>query len=266
MQALSKAPDCFAAVMTLLDPIELQRMRSVSKGMYRGITQEVMLQCIKSTMARYEGPHAMPDGAVRLYSPFGNSKYDFCQVDGGYQLKQEGFHVQNFVYMVMNDETEIKLETLLSDSGLRITGIRTETDRCCEKTCVVFKDFNKSDPGLNYAAAHFSFELPLSGSSNQRRDEKKTICFFDCIHYEIRVDQLFEAQAKISALESPTPSRTSSTLLRLQLFKANEKIKALESAQLDLETRLANVERKMAIAASDDGTIRADSSEFLSWS
>ena len=81
---LLKAPDCLA---TVLSPNELQQMRCVSKGIHRAITKGVMLQCIQSTIDRYAGPHAMEEGGVvRFYSPFGQTAYDICRVEAGYQL------------------------------------------------------------------------------------------------------------------------------------------------------------------------------------
>ena len=226
LSALIKAPDCFASVMTLLDPIELQDMRSVSKEIYKGITKKLMFQSIKSAIARYTGPHAMPDGAVRLYSPLGYSTYDICKVEGVYQLKMKGFHVQNYEMMeTQGDNPEIKLDTLLSHSSLRLRNIITYVIKGHETTKLEFM-VNIKVTETYFPIACFFFELP-DGSSSEKDDEIKNIHFRDFDFHEYR---LFP--------QKPT--------LLQQLFEAKDKISALESAQRALQTRLADAERRAA--------------------
>ena len=225
MQALIKAPDCFTMVTALLDPRELQYMRCVSKGMYRGITKEVMLQCVKSTMARFTGPHAMPDGAVRFYSTFGHSSYDICKVQSVYQLKQEGFNVQNHD---MEFARKIKLDTLLSHS-LRLIGVDADVIGVREVSRLYF-EVSIKDAKPQIAITCFRFEPP-DGSLAERYERyvKKGAHFHDFdFHRRRLIDQ------------KPT--------LLQKLFEANDKIRALESETSALKIRLANAERSIADA------------------
>jgi hypothetical protein len=122
---LLKAPDCLA---TVLSPNELQQMRCVSKGIHRAIAKEVMLQCIQSTIDRYAGPHAMPDGVTtRFYSTFGNTAYDICRVEAGYQLNP-GLHTLQIAHRMdtttNTPSPEIELDiTLLSDRRSRLKNV-----------------------------------------------------------------------------------------------------------------------------------------------
>ena len=123
---LLKAPDCLA---TVLSPNELQQMRCASKGIKRAITKEVMLHCIQSTIHRYAGPHAMPDGVVRFYSTFGKTAYDICRVEAGYQLR--GLQVHHTFQIARTMDTaanftpsDIDLHTtLLSDRRSRLKNV-----------------------------------------------------------------------------------------------------------------------------------------------
>jgi hypothetical protein len=220
MQALIKAPDCFASVMTLLDPHELQNMRSASKAIYKGITKKVMLQCIKSTIDRFAGLHAMPDGAVRFYSPFGKSTFVICKFNDGYQLKQEGFNVHNYD---LTSFKKITLDALLHDSGWRMLCLETNVHRVSETSTLSF-ELNIKDKKPQIAFKIFCFEPPndpLAG--RHERFEKKITYFHDFDFYRRRLNE-----------ERPT--------LLQQLFEAKDKISALESEKTALQTRLANAE------------------------
>jgi hypothetical protein len=232
MQALLKAPDCFTMIVALLDPHELQRVRCVGKGLYRGITKEMMIQCIKSTMARYSGPHAMPDGAVRFYSPFGQSKYDICKTEDGYQLKQEGLPgkkleincpVNNYYIAYFAN----KMDHLLSDSSLLLTSIRENVGNIHERTLLGF-EVKTEDGKTIFPLLGFTFEHS-DGSPAPTRSDTKRIFFKDLYFYRNRLNE-----------ERPT--------LLQKLFEANEKISALESEKTALQTRLANAERRIADA------------------
>ena len=228
MEALIKAPDCFTMVVALLDPHELQRMRCVSKGIYRGTTKEMMIQCIESTIARFSGPHAMPDGAVRFYSPFGQSTYDICKtegVQGGYQLKQEGFHVQDLYEDTSMDKH--KMDHFLRDHSLSVALLSQVVLRSLEITCVWFKATVK-DKKVDIASATFHFEA-RADSPDQPISETGRIHFRDFDFYKYRVNDM-----------KPT--------LLQQLFEASDKISALESEKTALQTRLANAERRIADA------------------
>ena len=228
MEALIKAPDCFTMVVALLDPHELQRVRCVSKGIYRGTTKEMMIQCIKITMARYSGPHAMPDGAVRFYSPFGKSTFDICKTEGvqsGYQLKQEGFHVQDLYEDTSMDKH--KMDHFLRDHSLSVALLSQVVLRSLEITCVWFKATVK-DKKVEIASANFQFEIPADSPDLPNR-EIEGISFRDFDFYKYRVNGM-----------KPT--------LLPQLFEARDKISALESEKTALQTRLADVERMIADA------------------
>ena len=190
MQALIKAPDCFATVMTLLDPRELQNMRSASKEIYKGITKKVMLQCIETTIDRFAGPHAMPDGAVRFYSPFGKSTYDICKtegVQGGYQLKQEGFQTQNYDMGPGGENFEIKLDTLLGDRNSRMTSIHKFAENMHEKTIFNF-EVKTNDTNTLRTLARFTFKQP-AGSPAPTRGERNSIFLRDFQFYTRRLNE-----------------------------------------------------------------------------
>ena len=230
MEALIKAPDCFTMVVALLDPHELQRVRCVSKGIYRGTTKEMMIQCIKITMARYSGPHAMPDGAVRFYSPFGKSTFDICKTEGvqsGYQLKQEGFHVQDLERINFANKLEITMDHLLRDRSLHMTLISKAVLERHEITMIWFNATVK-DKKVEIASANCQFEIPADSPDLPNR-EIEGISFRDFDFYKYRVNGM-----------KPT--------LLPQLFEARDKISALESEKTALQTRLADVERMIADA------------------
>jgi hypothetical protein len=226
MQALIQAPDCFAAVMTLLDPHELQNMRSASKAIYKGITKKVMLQSIKSTIDRFAGLHAMPDGAVRFYSPFGKSTFVICKFNDGYQLKQEGFNVHNYDLTFYK---KVTLDALLYDDVWRMYCLETNVHRVSETSTLTF-ELNIKDETPKFAIKRFCFKPPddpLAG--RHERFEKKITYFNDFDFYRCRLNE-----------ERPT--------LLQQLFEAKDKISSLESAQQALQTRLTNAERRIADA------------------
>jgi hypothetical protein len=226
MQALLKAPDCFTMVVALLDPHELQRMRCVSKGIYRGTTKEMMIQCIKSTIARYSGPHAMPNGTVRFYSTFGKSTYDICKIEDGYQLKQEGLpgkklEINSPAYTYYIAYFANKMDHLLSDSSLLLTSIHENVGNMHERTLLGF-EVKTEDGKTIYPLIGFTFKQP-DGSPAPTRSDKKMIIFKDLYFYRRRLNE-----------ERPT--------LLQQLFEAKDKISALESEKTALQTRLANTE------------------------
>ena len=225
LSALIKAPDCFATVMTLLDPRELQNMRSASKEIFKGITKKVMLQCINSTIARYAGPHAMPDGAVRLYSPFGHRPYDIYKVEDEYQLKMHGFKVQKYMER-QGDDSKIKLHTLLSHSSSRLTNIYFCNLGGNEMTHMTFS-MNITDTEPKFYDVFFHFDRTDSEES-ERGDSTRNFHYGDFTvisrHYEYLLDT-----------HKPT--------LLQQLFEAKDKISALEQA---LQTLLADAERRAA--------------------
>ena len=130
MQAFAKTPDCFSMVAALLEPSELQLMRCVNKSLYRGITKDMMIQCLKSTVTRYSRAYSMPDGAIRIYSTFGHRKYDIYknqdQAIPVYQLNQEGLPVQTFSETTSSNCQELfanKLDNLLSVRSVSLTHI-----------------------------------------------------------------------------------------------------------------------------------------------
>ena len=226
MQALIKAPDCFATVMALLDPRELQNMRSASKEIYKGITTKVMIQCIKSTIDRYAGPHAMPDGAVRFYSPFGHRPYDIYKVEDEYQLKMHGFKVQKYME-IQGDDSEIKLNTLLSHSSSRLVNIDFRNLGGNEWTFMVFYT-NIKDSERKYANAGFLFEK-TDNEESEHDDSIKSFYYGGLDSYEYRLDS-----------DKPT--------LLQQLFEAKDKISALESAQRALKMRLVDALKTLLAA------------------
>jgi hypothetical protein len=186
-QAFAKAPDCLAMVVAPLSPLELQRLRCVSKDLYREITKEMMLQCIENTIARYAGPHAMPDGAVRFYSTFGQSRYDICKVQGGYQLEQEGFQTQNYDMGSGGENFEIKLDTLLGDRNSRMTSIHKFADNMHEKTIFGF-EVKTNDTNTLRTLARFTFKQP-AGSPAPTRGERNSIFLRDLQFYRRRLNE-----------------------------------------------------------------------------
>ena len=212
LSALMKAPDCFATVMALLDPRELQNMRSASKEIYKGITTKVMIQCIKSTIDRYAGPHAMPDGAVRFYSPFGHRPYDIYKVEDEYQLKMHGFKVQKYME-IQGDDSEIKLDTLLSHSSSRLRCIIFHISGGNEWTQMLFYT-NIKDSERKFAGAGFYFDK-TDNEESEHGDWTKSFYYGDLSHYEYLLNswrptllqQRFEAKDKISALERALKTR-----------------------------------------------------------
>ena len=201
-QAMIKAPDLLATVASLLEPHELQRMRCVSKGMYKAITKEIMLQCIQSTFARYAGPHAMPDGTIRFYSTFGQRTYDICKIQSGYQLKQEGCQVQVFERMQRVDtvakfnanSSAIELDTVLNDSSSRLKTISKYVLDMRDTTTLGFEVKPKDTGPPISMFAMFTLKLP-AGSRSSKDSETEQI-FFQC--FEFYINRLY---AKMPTLQ-----------------------------------------------------------------
>ena len=218
MQALIKTPDCFTMVATLLSPLELQRMRGASKEGFKAITKDIMLQCIKNTIARYAGPHAMADGVVRFYSAFGQSTFDICRVEEGvYQLKQEReFQDKAFDALHWDNPTEPKtsLTTLLGLKGVRLSRVsnylrdRQETALLCFET--------------NIGTAHvfFRFKLPADFLA-PAEDEPKRHLLWDFDLYNLRL-----------SARMPSPL--------LQIFEVRERVRALEALKAEYQALLTN--------------------------
>jgi hypothetical protein len=234
MQALMKAPDCFTMVASLLEPHELQHMRCVSKESFRAITKETMLQCIKNTIARYAGPHAMPDGVVRFYSVFGKSVFDICKVEGVYQLKQEGFQVKKLDSVIWDNPHgfETTLDFLLSRKGIRLSQSSSFVLDRHETAFLCFEVKTTTDAAPNMAKAFFRFKQPPTASPARPDSETLKHMFWDFDFYRIRLN------AKM-----PSPL--------LKIFEINEKTRTVEVLKSEIHTLLTDLERTHADGADE---------------
>ena len=129
----------------------------------------------------------MPDGAVRFYSTFGQSRYDIYKVQGRYQLKQEGFQTQNYDMGPGGENFEIKLDTLLGDRNSRMTSIHKFADNMHEKTIFNF-EVKTNDTNTLRTLARFTFKRP-AGSPAPTRGERNSIFLRDFQFYTRRLNE-----------------------------------------------------------------------------
>ena len=240
MQAFAKTPDCFSMVATLLEPSELQLMRCVSKSLYRGITKDMMIQCIKGTVTRYSRAYSMPDGAIRIYSTFGQRKYDIYknqdQTIPVYQLNQEGLPVQTFSETTSSNCQELfanKLDNLLSVRSVSLTLAANFTSSSMEMTVLNLLILNVCFKEEEIVQAVLSFSVEIPGTTPVQAISQNIVLFKDIDFYRRRMikmppsllQQLFEARDQIVVL------KTTQSALQKQLSNAEHHNTELENAQ-----------------------------------
>ena len=144
-----------------------------------------MLHCIQSTIHRYAGPHAMPDGVTtRFYSTFGETAYDICRVEEeGYQLNPglHNFQIARTMDTAANfTPSDIDLHTtLLSDRRSRLKNV---SKYVLDRRSVTSLGFEVKEEGGSRRYYYFAIFQGPHDPLAPRHGEAEQI-FFQCFDF-----------------------------------------------------------------------------------